>query len=85
MAGMEFVLNRDGVRFVELVDDLGLDGLKTRYTFSDEEEYRELLLRDLSEGMRGLLDRNLAKGASCRRNSHIEKQALAFRRGARCV
>ena len=52
MARIELVLNRDGVRFVELVDDLGLERLETRYAFSDEEEYRELLVRDLSEGMR---------------------------------
>lgn len=46
------MLNTDVARFVEMVDDLGLERLETLYTFSDEGEYRELLLRDVSEGMR---------------------------------
>ena len=52
MAGMELVLNREATRFVEIVDELGLERLETRYAFSDEEEFRKLLLRDVSEGMR---------------------------------
>ena len=52
MAGMESVLNRDGVRFVEMIDDLGLERLDTRYTFSGEEEYKELLRHNVNEGMR---------------------------------
>ena len=52
MAGMESVLNPDGVRFVAMVDDLGLERLETQYTFMDDEEYQDLLSLDLSEGMR---------------------------------
>ena len=52
MAGLASVLNPDGVRFVEIVDDLGLDRLETRYTIMDDKEYKELLERDLSEAMR---------------------------------
>ena len=51
MAGMELVLNPDGVRFVEMVDDLGLEQLETRYRFMDNEEYKDLSLRDSSKGM----------------------------------
>ena len=46
------MLNRDGTCFVEMIDDPGLERLETRYTFSGEEEYKELLLHDVSEGMR---------------------------------
>ena len=46
------MLNPDGARFVEIVDDLGLDRLETRYTIMDDEEYKNLLERDLGEGMR---------------------------------
>ncbi len=35
-----------------MVDDLGLDRLETQYTFSEAEEYRDISLQDLSEGMR---------------------------------
>ena len=52
MAGMESVLNPDSVRFVEMVDDLGLERLATRYTIMDDEEYKDLLEQDLSEAMR---------------------------------
>ena len=52
MAGLESLLNQNGVRFVSIVDDLGLDRLETRYTIMGEEEYKELLAHDLSEGMR---------------------------------
>ena len=52
MASLESVLNPEGVRFVELIDDLGLERLQTRYTFMDDGEFKDLLLRDLGEGMR---------------------------------
>ena len=52
MARIESMLNQDGVRYVEMIDDLGLERLETRYTFMDAEEYRALLKRDVSAGMR---------------------------------
>ena len=52
MAGMESVLNPEGVRFVEMVDDLSLGSLETRYTFMDRDIHRDLLVRDMGEGMR---------------------------------
>ena len=52
MAGMETVLNSDGVRLVEMIDGLSLEQLETGYTFMDDEEFKDLSLRDLSEGMR---------------------------------
>ena len=52
MAGMESVLNPEGVRFVEMVDDLSLGSLETRYTFMDRDIHQDLLVRDMGEGMR---------------------------------
>ena len=49
---LESVLHRQAKPFVELVDSLSLESLTTRYTFVDNEEYLELLTRDVSEGMR---------------------------------
>lgn len=46
------MLNQDGTRYVEMVDDLGLERLDTRYTFMDVDEYRALLDRDVGAGMR---------------------------------
>ena len=51
MVGMESMLSPNGVRFIEMVDALDLERLETRYTFMDEEEFRELLSRDVSKGM----------------------------------
>ncbi len=52
MAGRVSMLNPEEIRFVEMVDDLGLERLETHYTFMDEEIFRRLLSRDLGEGMR---------------------------------
>ena len=49
---LESVLHRQAKPFVELVDSLSLESLTTRYTFVDNEDYLELLTRDVSEGMR---------------------------------
>ena len=51
MAGNVPVLSPDGVRFVQLVDGLGLDQLETRYTIMDDDEYKELLVHDSSAAM----------------------------------
>ena len=77
------MLSRDGIRFVEIIDSLGLEGLETCYTFMDAEGFRELLERDVSAGMRVYWSRNVAARAPCRRNSHFEEQALALRSAAR--
>ena len=52
MAGIASVLNAEGIRFVEMVDDLSLERVETHYRFTDEESFRQLLSRDLGEGMR---------------------------------
>ena len=52
MARTESMLSRDGIRYVAMIDDLGLESLETRYTFMDTEEFRELLEQDVSAGMR---------------------------------
>ena len=52
MAGIETVLNKESARFVEMVDALALDRLRTRYTFMDADERRKLRNRDPGEGMR---------------------------------
>ena len=49
---LKSVLHRQAKPFVALVDSLSLESLTTRYSFVDNEEYAELLTRDVSEGMR---------------------------------
>ena len=49
---MESVLNRQAMQFVQMVDDLALKRLTTRYSFMDVDEYADLLRSDVSEGMR---------------------------------
>lgn len=46
------VLNPQATHYVEMVDSLALEHLKTRYTFIGVEDFQKLLSRDVSEGMR---------------------------------
>lgn len=52
MAEPKSILNPQITHYVEMIDSLGLGRLKTRYTFTDVEEYQGLLRRNVSEGMR---------------------------------
>lgn len=89
---LESILHRQAKPFVELVDSLSLESLTTRYTFVDNEEYLELLTRDISEGMRiywtEVLSRaHIAAATSILRSEHwmsavlsaySERNALGF-------
>ena len=49
---MESVLNRQAKQFIQMVDDLALKRLTTRYGFMEMDEYEGLVDRDVSEGMK---------------------------------
>ena len=52
MNGMESVLNQETRKRVEIIDSLALDSLRTRYLFVKEDVHKDLLSRDLRNGMR---------------------------------
>ena len=46
------MLNPDGIHYVQMVDELGLERQQVRYSFVDHEDYLAKMSEDLSEGMR---------------------------------
>ena len=62
---IESIIGRNAARYVNMIDELNLEDLSTRYTFMNQDEYRDLAISDPAQGMRVYWYEILARAHFC--------------------